>query len=140
MKPILMIHEVREEMFNLPLHDYILTFDDGLYTQYIYFDRIKQIDTEKIFFISTGIVADELMEQSSQFIECHKAHEWFFTTGDAKHYMNWSQIKEIHNTDRCTIGGHGHTHKRMGIKNIISDVRSMLNIFNTVLVRGESRI
>ena len=58
-KPVLMIHEFSEFMLSLPLEDYILTFDDGLYTQYIHFDKIRELNTDKIFFISTGIVAHE---------------------------------------------------------------------------------
>ena len=34
MKPVLMLHEFKEEFLDLPLENYILTFDDGLYTQY----------------------------------------------------------------------------------------------------------
>ena len=49
MKPVLMIHEMREEFFDLPLHEYILTFDDGLddgpeYSpdgKYIYFNSYR---------------------------------------------------------------------------------------------------
>ena len=39
MKPILMIHEFKEDFLNLNLEDYILTFDDGLYTQYLFFQE-----------------------------------------------------------------------------------------------------
>jgi hypothetical protein len=67
MKPILMIHEIRDWMFDLPLHNYVLTFDDGLYSQYYFLDKFKTIDTEKIFFISTGILCDENEIQSTTF-------------------------------------------------------------------------
>ena len=73
-KPILMIHEFSDFMMDLPLEDYVLTFDDGLYTQYTHFEKIRQIDTDKIFFISTGIVAPECTSQSDEFIECAEAH------------------------------------------------------------------
>jgi len=48
-KKVLMIHEVTENLFNLPLENYILTFDDGLYSQYYHFKHFESIDTEKIF-------------------------------------------------------------------------------------------
>ena len=130
MKPVLMIHEVTDWMFDLPLEDYTLTFDDGLYTQYLYLDKIKEINTEKIFFISTGIVADEKAYQCKNFINCYNAHEYFLNTGDAKHYMNWSQIKDIHKTDKCMIGGHSHNHNHIDIKNIIKDTRLMMTAFH----------
>ena len=53
MKPVLMIHEVDESIFNKPLEDFVLTFDDGLYSQYKFIEAIDAIDTDKIFFIST---------------------------------------------------------------------------------------
>ncbi len=141
-KPILMIHEVKEELFDLPLQDYTLTFDDGLYTQYLYFDRIRQIDTDKIFFISTNIVADRYEEQSEEEVTCREAHCLYFNTGCAKHYMNWSQIEEIYNTDRCLLGGHSHAHKHfteaIPYGYIIKDTVKMMDVFterNIVLDR-----
>lgn len=130
MKPVLMIHEVAEWMFGLPLHEYTLTFDDGLYTQYVHFDKIKNIDTDKIFFINTGIVASEQTYQSDRFIQCHVAHSKLLENGDLSHYMNWSQIHEINNTDRCEIGGHSHLHRRPDIRNIINDTKLMTQEFN----------
>ena len=50
-----MIHEFKEEFLNLPLENYTLTFDDGLYTQYKFFNEIKKIKTNKFFFISSNI-------------------------------------------------------------------------------------
>lgn len=113
MKTVLMIHEVREWMFDLPLEDYILTFDDGLYSQYYHFDRIKKLQTEKYFFISTNIICPENQEQSTHFPSCSEAHKHYFETHNAEHYMKWSQIQEISRTTNCYIGGHSHAHKRL---------------------------
>ena len=129
MKPVLMIHEFAEWMFDLPLHEYTLTFDDGLYTQYVHFDKIKNIDTNKIFFISTGIVATEQTEQSDEFIQCHAAHGRLFESSDLSHYMNWSQIQEIHRETDCEIGGHSHMHLRPSVNNIMYDTRKMVEEF-----------
>ena len=63
MKPILIIHEFEERFFDLPLDQYILTFDDGLYTQYVFLEELKKIKTKKYFFISSGIVCPENIEQ-----------------------------------------------------------------------------
>jgi len=49
MKPTLMIHEVQDFYLDLPLEDYILTFDDGLYSQFQYWNHFKKLKTEKIF-------------------------------------------------------------------------------------------
>ena len=68
MKPILMIHEFKDTFLNLPLEDYILTFDDGLYTQYKFFNEIKKIKTEKYFFISSGIICPEYENQDDEYI------------------------------------------------------------------------
>jgi peptidoglycan/xylan/chitin deacetylase (PgdA/CDA1 family) len=112
MKSVLMIHEIKEWMFRLPLEDYVLTFDDGLYSQYYYLDRFKQYNTPKYFFISTNIICKEEMTQSEEFPHCVEAHEKFFASDIDKHYMKWSQIKEIHRTPQCFIGGHSHYHAR----------------------------
>lgn len=129
MKPVLMIHEVAEWMFDLPLHEYILTFDDGLYTQYVHFDKIRAIDTDKIFFISTGIVATEQTKQSDMFIQCHEAHDKLFDSNDLSHYMNWSQIQEISSEHQCKIGGHSHMHKKYTGYKTLHDTRLMMKIF-----------
>lgn len=136
MKPVLMIHEIRERFFDLPLHDYALTFDDGLYSQYYYFDRIKDIDTEKMFFISTDIVASEDEDQSITFPVCSAAHDKYFNTYSREDYMKWSQISKIANTDNCYIGGHSHTHNRLSmtsIRMLIRDTKDMCNEFTDQL-------
>jgi len=129
MKPILMLHEVSDWMFELPLHEYTLTFDDGLFTQYIHLEKIKQIPTEKIFFISTNIVADSETLQTSAFIKCYDAHAKYESTGDVENYMNWDQIREIHDTPECTIGGHSHNHKICNQFNMFTDTNLMVETF-----------
>ena len=108
---ILEIHEVNEGLFNLPLKDYVLTFDDGLYTQYKYIDKLAKIDTRKIFFISTNIVCNG--EQSKEYISCEDARLHFFKTKDARHYMTWDQIREISKIPNCEIGAHSHIHRNI---------------------------
>lgn len=128
MKPVLMIHEFKEEFLDLPLEDYILTFDDGLYTQYKFFDKIKKIDTEKYFFISSDIVCDEDKSQDDSFISCYEAHKKAFN-GDYSNYMKWSQIRELQCDDKSHIGCHSHYHKINTadcIECIIEDNRKMI--------------
>ena len=132
MKPILMIHEFKEDFLNLPLEDYVLTFDDGLYTQYLFLDKLLKIDTEKYFFISSGIVCPEDQIQDSSFITCVDAHKNSYK-GIYNNYMKWSQIKNINEQDNCVVGCHSHFHMKKTpdcVECIIADNRYMLNDFN----------
>lgn len=113
-----MIHEVRDWMFNLPLENYVLTFDDGLYSQYYYWDKFKEIPTEKIFFISSGIVCNG--QQSTEFPACNIAHQKAFT-GNYEDYMSLDQIKELAADPLTYIGGHSHSHTRLTEFNSLVD-------------------
>lgn len=113
MKKILEIHQVDQRLFELNLEDFILTFDDGLYSQYKYIDQLCAINTTKIFFISTEIVAGEGTIQNPNFITCSDAHQKFFKNKDKTNYMKWSQIIDISKREQCIIGGHSHSHKNI---------------------------
>lgn len=134
-KKVLEIHQINEDLFNLPLEDYILTFDDGLYTQYKYINELAEINTRKIFFISTWIVCPTPSLQDKEYIKCDAAHEYFFETGDARNYMTWDQIREISETPNCEIGGHSHFHRDIEIMEP-KNKRSFLNR-DTRLMRRE---
>lgn len=144
-KKVLMIHEVREWMFDLPLHEYVLTFDDGLYGQYYYLDKFLEVDTEKYFFISTEIVCPEELGQSQEFPDCREAHQHFFQSGSKEHYMKWSQIKQIAQSAKCFIGGHSHSHRRRGQEKIsslyadlITDTEKMFSEFEKHQIQIDS--
>ena len=113
-----------EEMFNLPLEDYILTFDDGLVTPLNFIDKLIALDTPKIFFISTGIVCPE-EDQDTSFIRCRDAHEKAFNN-DYSNYMTWSQIKMINTFRNFYIGGHSHTHPKLW------NIKSIRDRYNTI--------
>lgn len=113
-----MIHEVRDWMFDLPLENYTLTFDDGLYSQFYYFDRFKSIPTEKLYFISSDIICTG--EQSNEFPTCRDAHEKAFL-GNKEDYMTLDQIKTLMADPWVTIGAHSHSHKRMTHFNKITE-------------------
>jgi len=119
MKEILMIHEVTPQIMDFLEkngENYILTFDDGLYSQYFYFDRIKKINTEKYFFISTAMVHKGKHQIVG--ITCRNAHKLFFEKAETSAYMNWDQIEEIDQTTNCFIGGHSHFHKNLSQLNL----------------------
>lgn len=106
-----MIHEVRSWMLDLDLSNFdVITFDDGLATQYKHYKHFLKFAKPLYFFISTDIICDG--EQDQNVIACAEAHE-FSRRYDNRHYMTWEQIKEINKTQNCFIGGHSHTHPRL---------------------------
>jgi peptidoglycan/xylan/chitin deacetylase (PgdA/CDA1 family) len=133
----LMIHEVNDWMLDLDLSSFdVLTFDDGLYSQYKNIDHFKKFNKRMYFFICTGSVCPEETFQNKEVISCDKAHELFFDYSDRTNYMKWSQIKEIYNTENCFIGGHSHYHPYLNNNKLIdqssivkSDVEMMMNEF-----------
>lgn len=129
MKPVLMIHEVDESIFNKPLEDFVLTFDDGLYSQYKFIEAIDAIDTDKIFFISTDVVACESTNQHADVVPSHVAHNHYFKNDDRSCFMKWSQILDIQNRYRCSIGGHGHRHIPYNNFDMIDDYNEMQRQF-----------
>lgn len=110
MKSTLMIHECQKEFIKLPLVDYVLTFDDGLYSQYAFYQEIKHIQTPKIFFISSGIICDST--QSVDLIACDVAHKKAHS-GNRENYMTLEQLTELIDDPWVTIGGHSHAHARL---------------------------
>lgn len=85
MKKALMIHNLNDSLFNLPLEKYLLTFDDGTEDHYSYLKQITSIPTEKIYFI----VADFINKPG---------------------YLSLPQLQTIME-DGIEIGGHSYYHK-----------------------------
>jgi hypothetical protein len=109
-KPVLMIHEIYEDIFKLDLEKYTLTFDDALYSQFYYYPKFKEIKTEKIYFISSNIICEQT--QSMNFLPCAKAHEKAFT-GNKEDYMTLEQIRYLSEEKYVSIGGHSHSHTKL---------------------------
>jgi peptidoglycan/xylan/chitin deacetylase (PgdA/CDA1 family) len=134
-KLALTIHEITKDILKLPLHNYTLTFDDGLYSQYYYFSHFQKIPTKKTYFISSGIICNNA--QSLSFPECSIAHQKAFS-GNTEDYMNVEQIKMLMDDPLVTIGGHSHNHTRLStfprlvdkIHHIKKDTEMMLEWFN----------
>ena len=107
---LLMIHKLSDnykEELNI-LQDYILTFDDGNYHQYLMYKKIRELDTniKMIFFISTGIICDE--EEAQTCNTAQDAHTAFHLYNSKKDFMKLSQIKELSEDPNVIIGVHGH--------------------------------
>lgn len=138
MKPVLMIHKITDSLFERNLEDYVLTFDDGLYSHFYYFDKFSRIKTEKIYFISSGIICTGA--QNNNFPTSSEAHKKAFA-GNYEDFMTVEQIKELAKQPNVTIGGHGHSHKDLHelnkitdrIKFIIDDTETMLKWFKSQL-------
>jgi len=139
-KPILMIHEFKECYWSIPLQDYILSFDDGLYSPFLLLDRLLGLNTPLIFSISTNIICSEGDKQSEEVIGSNLAHKKAFNK-NFENYLKWSQIKEIEKNSICAISGHGHNHINissthglyMKISLIKADTEEMIKTFMGVL-------
>ena len=115
-KPVLMIHNIVDSIFKLPLEDYVLTFDDGTHDHYEYFLKFKSINTRKIYFI----IADRIG-----------------TDG----YLTIDEIKEMMKDPQVTIGAHSYNHTNLEslpklfdqVFHIQKDTELMIDWFNTNL-------
>lgn len=129
-KPLLMIHRFKEEYLKLPLDEYVLVFDDGLYNHYLWFRKIraKFPRVKMIFAVSTNIIANGWDIQDD--MESPEAHELYFKHQSKIGFMNMNQIKEISNSRNCFIAVHGHNHmnldttrKTLGLLNYFQEVQ-----------------
>lgn len=137
-KKFLMIHKWKEEYLNYQLDDYIVTFDDGLYSQYKgCFNIIEKFpDIQIIVFISTNIVHDKGKQTIN---ESTIAHNNYFNNCITNDFLTYNQILELSRLPNVTIGLHGHNHlnihklkKTHKLKNIVNiwkeDVSKMLDV------------
>jgi len=107
----LVIHEMREEFFDYPLENYILTFDDALYSQYYYLPLINKISTKKIFFVCVGLIGggdrrDQFSGDHKLFPSCYDAMRKWRESNNNYDYMNVEELKCIEDE----IGAHGYSH------------------------------
>lgn len=112
-----MIHEVTESILKLDLSKYILTFDDGLFSQYYYWNILKEIPTTKIFFIPTGAIRlDETCRPQFEGVHpdfpcCRRAMAKWFDAGNKEDYMTLGELRKM-KSEGAIIGAHGHAHIR----------------------------
>jgi len=124
-KPILMIHDMREDYIEeLPLSKFTLTFDDALYSQFYYWDQLKSIDTDKIFFITPSILNPVNSKQSTLFPTSNEAHRKFFELGITEDFMNIDQIKFLKEQEQVYLGAHGYYHRNI---NTIKKFKDKIN-------------
>ena len=138
---IVMIHEITPNVLKTDLSDFdIITFDDGLYTQYLHHEHFAEFGKPMYFFISTGIVSNGV--QSSEVIYCGDAHIKA-RNKNFENYMTWDQIKELDLL--YNIGGHSHTHpmlKKMSLKDQIIEakfeIKTMMETFKNQNIKIDS--
>lgn len=111
----LMIHDIRKEYFDLRLDRYLLTFDDGLYSQYYYLPLLEDHPAELTFFITTSFIqpgkARPLFD--GEYIACLKTKKYAYRTfieGRYDHFMTVEEIQAIAARPNVKIGVHSHFH------------------------------
>ena len=111
----LMIHEVNDKHINVIDNDQILTFDDGLFSQYSYIDQIRQKNKQtKLFFISPSLIYDKdilrLKFQDNNFPDCTFAMEQHFIHNNNYNYLTPLELQYINAYNDITIGAHSFYH------------------------------
>ena len=113
MAKVLCIHEVTPEILAIPketLAEYLITFDDGLYSQYVHWEHFNSIPTTKVYFISPGILHTENGTPQAESSSSTEAHLQFFEAGRGNAFMNIKQIKHLKSLPNTIIGGHSFSH------------------------------
>ena len=108
------IHEINQRIMKKIIKvcsdpETILTFDDGLFSQFVFLDELLKLPNKKYFYISTFFIHDS-SETQEKFMPCAEAHQLAKETNNKKYYMTWDQIKIINSSENCFIGMHGHLH------------------------------
>jgi len=118
---VYLFHEINDSIMqiikNISKNDpeAVLTFDDGLYSNYLYLNELKKLPNKKIFFISLGILRNNDKRPNKDFITCFDAHN----QNDLNYYMCSNEINEIEDLDskyNCFIGLHGVNHIKCSFK------------------------
>jgi len=112
---VLMIHDLSEAHFGLPLDRYGLTFDDGLYSQYYYYPLLKAHPRPLTFFITTSLIRDapargrfdgNFLRHLNTGRYSHKA----FIEKDLDCFMTAEEVRFLAEQPTVRIGAHSHFH------------------------------
>ena len=101
-KPPLMIHHITEDLFQLPLEKFLLTFDDGYQDHYTYFSKFLEIPTEKIYFITC---------------------KWIGYSD----FLTLDQLKYMDSFDNVRIGAHSYEHQNLNELNLEEKIKCIHN-------------
>lgn len=130
----LAIHDIKPEFRTFPFSNYYLTFDDGLFSQYFYWDFFEK-ESFNILFISTNLIEVEYKKRRqwngsdnlSIFPTCFEALADYRKTGNRENYMRLDELKELMDNG-VTIGAHGHDHTP-SMSKLNEDTEKMLEWF-----------
>jgi hypothetical protein len=111
-----MIHGMRREYFDLGLHACRLTFDDGLYSQYYYYPRLRELGTELVYFIATSLICPGPARgrfdgrhlpfvKSPAYMLAARARD------DLSHFMTTEEVAFLSAQEGVRIGAHSHFHE-----------------------------
>lgn len=142
---IIGIHELDLDTVNKINTNYtnsILTFDDGLYSQFKFKDNL--INKNRIYFICPDLI-NVNDEQNEDFVTCYEAMTTHFKNKSNKYYMNINQIK-ILISKGYTIGAHSFYHKHIKyetnsdiIKHYVANIKgSLLCIKNEEYIKNDT--
>jgi len=111
----LMIHGIRREYFRLPLRDYRLTFDDGLYSQYYYLPLLQDHPAALVFFIATGFVqpGGPRRQFDGHYLPHVKSVDYMYRAmvrGERDFYMTVGEVQELAAHPNVVLGAHSHWH------------------------------
>ena len=112
---ILTIHDVRKAYFELNLDAYRLTFDDGLFTQFYYFQFFKHHPQKLTYFITTSFIKTGTVRATFDghylpYLKSKKYMQRTFSEGRFDHFMNVAELQEISRHPNVDIGAHSHFH------------------------------
>ena len=111
-KQTLMIHAWHDQYLDIKLDDYILSFDDGLYSQ---LNGIKKIikkfpNIEIYYYCSTNIIESRRPKNPPKLVESDVAHDHYFRTGSKEYFINFYDLYVLSEYNQVHIGLHGHNH------------------------------
>jgi hypothetical protein len=110
-----MIHDLRKEYFELPLEQYRLTFDDGLYSQYYYYPLLAERTGELTYFITTSLIREAPARPrfDGRFLEHQKTGVYSFKAfieNNREDFMTADEVRFLAGQPGVCLGAHSHFH------------------------------
>lgn len=140
------IHELNNTVIDLINNSYneniLLTFDDGLYSQFKYKDNIN--NKNRIYFICPNLINTK--EINNEDVTCYVAMSKHFYDNSNEYYMKLEHVQTLIN-EGYTIGAHSFYHenikyklkRKLNYKNIDMS-RSFLSIKDENYIRKDTEL
>lgn len=130
---ILEVHEVFplyydkiREFLETDEEERTLTFDDGLYSQYVFLKNNPDLCSGSIVFVSPACIRDDKIDPIKQIVLCDLAHIMYNKLNDNSAYMSLKEIQELKSLG-VKIGYHGYFHYCLLNRNLSSDVLKIID-------------